>query len=80
MTPDLYASSFLQTWDINGYQYSGVHYYGDRWGNLMIGTRMGNNSEPVKVKFPGGWVVVEMEGLSYGSVPEHPLRMVKVTL
>ena len=41
---------------------------------------MGNDNELVKVKFPGGWVVVEMEGLSDGSVPEHPLRAMKVTL
>lgn len=40
---------------------------------------MGNVNELAKVKFPGGWVVVEMEGLSCGSVPEHPWRTMKVT-
>lgn len=39
---------------INGYQYSGVHHYGDRWSNLMIGSGLGNGSELVSVKCPGG--------------------------
>lgn len=41
---------------------------------------MGNDNEYAKVKFPGGWVVAAMEGLSSEPVPEHPLRMMKVIL
>jgi len=41
----------------------------------MIGSRVGNDNELAKVKFPGEWVVVETEGLSYGSVPEYPFAV-----
>lgn len=40
-----------------------------------MGSRIGNDSEYAKVKSPGGWVVVVIEGLSSGPVPEHPLRI-----